>query len=115
MANRFFADDFSLVSLIMIQDPDTPDKIIEDIRAVIESNPGEEEVLLGGLPFITYSIQGSIKSDMTLLIPLALLLMVAMLYSFFREWKGVIMPFIIVAMSIILSYGLMALLAGKFR
>lgn len=113
MANRFFSDDFSLVSLIMIQDPDTPDTIIEDIRAVIESNPGEEEVLIGGLPFITYSIQGSIKSDMTLLIPLALILMVAMLYSFFREWRGVIMPFIIVAMSIILAYGLMALLGWK--
>jgi predicted RND superfamily exporter protein len=50
---------------------------------------------------------------MILLIPLALVLMIAMLYSFFREWKGVIMPFVIVVMSIVLSFGLMALLGWK--
>jgi predicted RND superfamily exporter protein len=113
MADRFFADDFSLVSVILAKDPDAPDEIIEEIREVISAHPGEEEVLLGGLPFITYSIKGNIKSDMSLLIPLALVLMVGMLYSFFREWRGVLMPFLIVAMSIILSFGLMALLGWK--
>jgi predicted RND superfamily exporter protein len=113
MADRFFADDFSLVSVILAKDPDAPDEIIEKIREVISSHPGEDEVLLGGLPFITYSIKGNIKSDMSLLIPIALVLMVGMLYSFFREWRGVLMPFLIVAMSIILSFGLMALLGWK--
>ncbi len=113
MASRFFADDFSLVSMILIKNTDTPDTIIEEIEEVLSGHPGEEEVLMGGLPFITYSIKGNIRSDMSLLVPLALILMVAMLYSFFREWRGVIMPFIIVAMSIIMSFGLMALLGWK--
>ncbi|MGW8317058.1 MAG: efflux RND transporter permease subunit [Bacteroidales bacterium] len=113
MASRFFADDFSLVSMILIKNADTPDTIIEEIQHTLDKHPGKEEVLLGGLPFITYSIKGNIKSDMSLLIPLALILMVAMLYSFFREWRGVILPFIIVAMSIIMSFGLMALLGWK--
>jgi predicted RND superfamily exporter protein len=113
MASRFFADDFSLVSMILIKDADTPDTIVAQIEEILARHPGDEEVLLGGLPYITYSIKGNIISDMSLLVPLALILMVAMLYSFFREWRGVILPFIIVAMSIIMSFGLMALLGWK--
>ena len=97
MASRFFADDFSLVSMMLIKNADTPDTIIDQIEEVLATHPGDEEVLLGGLPYITYSIKGNIISDMSLLVPLALILMVVMLYSFFREWRGVILPFIIVA------------------
>ena len=80
---------------------------------MIAWHPGNEEVLIGGLPYIRYSISGNIRSDMMVLVPLALLLMVGMLYFFFREWKGVFMPFIIVAMSIIISFGVMALLGWQ--
>lgn len=110
MASRFFAKDFSLVSLILTKNQDTPDTVIEELRAVIDQHPGDEEVLIGGLPFIRYSISGNIRSDMIVLVPLALILMVTMLYFFFRQWRGVLLPFIIVAMSIILSFGVMALL-----
>jgi len=110
MASRFFAEDFSLVSLILTKNSDTPDTVIEELRAVIDQHPGNEEVLMGGLPFIRYSISGNIRSDMLVLVPLALVFMVTMLYFFFRQWRGVFLPFIIVAMSIILSFGVMALL-----
>ena len=113
MASRFFSEDFSLVSLILTKNTDTPDAIIEEIQAVIDQHPGNEEVLIGGLPYILYSISGNIKSDMKVLVPLALLLMVGMLYFFFREWKGVYLPFIVVAMSIVISFGVMALLGWQ--
>lgn len=113
MANRFFSDDFSLVSLILSKDKEAPDVVIEDLKAVVAEFPGDEEVLMGGLPFIRYSISGNIKSDMIILVPLALVLMVGMLYFFFRDWKGVLMPFTVVAMSIVLSFGVMALLGWK--
>ncbi len=113
MASRFFSKDFSLVSIILTKNTDTPDSVIEEIQAVIDQHPGSEEVLIGGLPYILYSISGNIKSDMRVLVPLALLLMVGMLYFFFREWKGVYMPFIVVAMSIVISFGVMALLGWQ--
>jgi hypothetical protein len=113
MARRFFSEDFSLVSLILTKNTDTPDAVIEEIQAVIDQHPGNEEVLIGGLPYILYSISGNIRSDMRVLVPLALLLMVGMLYFFFREWKGVYMPFIVVAMSIVISFGVMALLGWQ--
>jgi predicted RND superfamily exporter protein len=113
MTNRFFSEDFSLVSLVLIKNTKTPDKIIDDIKGIVADHPGSEEVLLGGLPFIRYSIEGNILTDLIVLLPIAMFLMVFMLYFSFREWKGVFMPFLIVLMSIILSFGLMAFLGWK--
>jgi predicted RND superfamily exporter protein len=113
MASRFFSEDFSLVSLVLTKSLDTPDTVIDEIRAVIDGHPGEEEVFIGGLPYIRYSISGNIKSDMMVLVPLALILMVGMLYFFFREWKGVYMPFLVVSMSIVISFGVMAILGWQ--
>jgi hydrophobe/amphiphile efflux-3 (HAE3) family protein len=113
MAGRFFSDDFTLVSLILSKNLQTPDTIIEVIQEVIAGHPGSEEVLIGGLPFIRYSISGNIKSDLILLVPLGLVLMVLMLYFSFREWQGVFLPFIVVVMSVIMSFGVMALLGWQ--
>ncbi len=113
MTNRFFSEDFSLVSLVLIKNTETPDIIIDEIKEVIAANPGKEETLLGGMPFIRHSISGNILNDLIVLLPIALFLMVFMLYFSFREWKGVFMPFLIVLMSIILSFGLMAFFGWK--
>jgi predicted RND superfamily exporter protein len=113
MTDRFFSEDFSLVSLVLIKNTRTPDKIIDEIKGIVANHPGSEEVLLGGLPFIRYSIEGNILTDLIVLLPIAMFLMVFMLYFSFKEWKGVFMPFLIVLMSIILSFGLMAFLGWK--
>lgn len=109
MARRFFSEDFSLTSLVLIKNTSTTDLIIDEIKEVVSNHPGEEEMLLGGLPFIRYSIEGNIMKDLIFLLPLAMILMVGMLYFSFKEWKGVFMPFVIVLMSIILSFGTMSL------
>lgn len=110
MAQRFFADDFTLVSLILTKNNEVSDLIIDDLKDIVEGHPGNENVLIGGLPFIRYSISGNIKRDLVFLVPLALVLMVLMLFFSFREWKGVFIPFVIVVMSCILSFGIMAFL-----
>ena len=115
MASRFFAvDDFSVVSMILLTDSQySDDLLIKGIREVIKNHPGPEEVLLGGMPYIRYSITQSIDHDLAILLPVAILLMVAMLYISFKEWKGIIMPFVIVIMSMMLSFGVMALLGWQ--
>ncbi len=115
MASRFFyVDDFSLVSLILIKNSQWSDKLmIDKINNVLANNPGPEKVMMGGLPYIRYAISENIKKDMLVLLPVALILMVIMLYASFREWKGVLMPFIVVIMSMILSFGVMALLGWQ--
>ena len=87
MASRFFSlEDFTIVSLILIKDSQYPDDLlIHDIQEVINNHPGPEEVLMGGLPFVRYSISENINHDLIILLPVALLLMVLMLYFSFRE------------------------------
>ena len=108
MAGSFFSEDYSLVSIVLTKNTKTPDTIIDAIKGVVQSTPGDEEILIGGLPFIRHSIAGNIQKDLVLLLPIAMLLMIGMLFFSFREWKGVFMPFIIVVMSIILAFGVMA-------
>jgi uncharacterized protein len=115
MASRFFAvDDFSVVSIVLLTDSQySDDLLIKGIQNVIKDHPGPEEVLLGGMPYIRYSISQSINHDLAILLPAAILLMVVMLYISFKEWKGIFMPFIIVIMSLIVSFGVMALLGWQ--
>ncbi len=75
LASRFFADDFSVVSFIVIKEQSYSDQtLIENIQTIINETPGDEEVLLGGLPYIRYSISGNIKKDIVYLLPLAIIL-----------------------------------------
>lgn len=114
MASRFFVDDYSLASIILMKAPACSDNlVIEDIQNVISNSPGSEEVILGGMPYVRYSISGNINKDLKLLLPMAMLLMIFMLYFSFKEWKGVFLPFTIVVISMVLSFGVMALLSWK--
>jgi len=108
MASSFFSKDRSLVSIVLTKNTKTPDTVIDDIKEIIKKHQGNEEVLIGGLPFIRYSIAGNIQKDLIVLLPIALLLMIGMLFFSFQEWRGVFMPFVIVVMSIILAFGIMA-------
>lgn len=114
LASRFFADDFSVVSFIIIKEQSYSDKtLIDNIHNVVAAVPGEEEVFFGGLPYIRYSISDNIRKDIVFLLPLAIGLMLFMLFFSFREWKGVFIPLLIVVMSIALSFGLMAFLGWQ--
>jgi len=115
MASPFFAvEDFSVVSLMLMKNLEVSNKLlIEKIDSVVISNPGPEEVLLGGMPYVRYSINKNINKDLAVLLPVALMLMIIMLYTAFRERKGVLLPFVVVVMSLILSFGVMALLEWK--
>ncbi len=115
MAESFFSkDDFSVVSLLLIKDSQISDDIlIGQIDSVIHITPGAEEVLLGGLPYVRYSISENINKDLAVLLPIALLLMILMLRVSFKEWKGVFLPFLVVIMSMIFSFGVMALLGWQ--
>lgn len=115
MALPFFSkDDFSVASLMLIKDSNISDELlINQIDSVITVHPGPEEVFLGGLPYVRYSISKYINKDLAVLLPIALLLMVFMLFISFKEWKGVFLPFIVVIMSMAFSFGVMALLGWQ--
>lgn len=111
MGQRFVSSDLTATAIILTKSNEIEDQdIITAIKKVIENHPGKEKIYIGGLSYIRQSIKSYISKDLITLLPTALILMILMLYHSFKEWKGVVLPFIVVILSILFSFGFMALL-----
>ncbi len=108
--------DFSLTAVIALLKTDVEDSfIVGEVTKLIEENPGGEEVIIGGLPYTRVMVARSIQGDLRKLIPLALLIMLVFLFICFKQLRGVILPFIVVVMSIIVSIGMVPLVGWKIQ
>ncbi len=87
--------------------------ILAEIDSVIKDNPGSAEVYFGGLPYIRKAIMKDVRRDGLTLVPIALIIMLGFLWLAFREWKGMVLPFTIVILSIAFAMGLTPLLGWK--
>ncbi|MDP2423620.1 MAG: MMPL family transporter [Bacteroidales bacterium] len=100
-------EDFTY-TLLMLTPTDITD--IETFRLINEKLtefPGDERIMMAGDPYLRYEVQQKATRDLTILLPIGLLVMIVFLYLSFREKRGVLLPLAVVAMSIILSMGLM--------
>ncbi|MCK4296014.1 MAG: RND family transporter [Candidatus Marinimicrobia bacterium] len=75
---------------------------------------GPEQIHIAGMPLTRHEITNTMQSDMKMLFPFGIVLMIFLLVFCFRSWIGAFLPFIVVIMSIINMIGLMALLGIKF-
>jgi uncharacterized protein len=66
-----------------------------------------------GLPYIRIMMSKKVKEELLLFITLTLIIASILLFFFFKSLKAVIFPMIIVALSVIWSMGLLALLGFK--
>jgi hypothetical protein len=109
------SEDFRYTTIIVNAAEEVSDEdIIEEIEKIINLNPGPESVYLNGLPYLRYEVQRKATRDLAILFPLGLLIMLLFLYISFREFRGVLLPFSVVLMSIALAMGLMPLLGWDF-
>ncbi|PKQ61435.1 RND transporter [Labilibaculum filiforme] len=114
MGQRFVSQDLTATAIILSKSTKVDDNVIvKEIESVIENNPGTENVYIGGLAYVRQSIKSYIKHDLITLLPGAIILMLLMLYFSFREWKGVFIPFVVVILSIVFSFGLMAIIGWE--
>jgi hydrophobe/amphiphile efflux-3 (HAE3) family protein len=108
--------DFTLTAVIALLKTDVEDNfIVGEVKKLIEENPGDEEVVIGGLPNTRDVAARSIQGDFRKLIPLALLIMLVFLFICFRQLRGVLLPFAVVVMSILVSIGIIPLLGWKIH
>jgi hypothetical protein len=91
----------------------TDNNVLQKIETLISEIPGEEIIHIGGMPAIRARINEEVRKDMSLLLPGGLFVMLIMLYIFFKQLRGVLLPFIVVMMSIIIGMGLIPLLGWK--
>ncbi len=108
------SDDFTMSAIILLIDESIKkDEFLQEVKQILEKNPGNEEVFLGGLPYIAAVISKAMSRDMMVLLPMALVIMLFMLYFFFKQKRGVILPFSVVIMSIIITMGMFPLFGWK--
>jgi hydrophobe/amphiphile efflux-3 (HAE3) family protein len=105
------SEDFRMTSIIATIEPGVvDDDIILAIEDVLAAHPGPEQTYIGGLPYIKACIAMEIAREFKLLMIIGLSIMLVMLYIFFREIRGVLLPFVVVVLSIVFAMGLMPLL-----
>jgi predicted RND superfamily exporter protein len=73
---------------------------------------GEGECFFTGMPAETYFINQFVGRDLATLVPVALLLILAILFFSFRSWQGVVFPMLVVVVSTVWLFGLIGFLSS---
>lgn len=114
LARRFIAADFSTSALIVTRSPDSDDGAFTEGLRELGSRHAHGGVLhYGGQAFLRQSVKHYIQRDLLLLMPLSLTVMLLLLYFSFREWKGVLLPFLMVVLSLVIAFGFMGLMSWE--
>lgn len=110
------SEDFTVTAVIALLKSDVLDDfIVSEVEKLVKNNPGPEEVIIGGLPNLRVQVAKSIGSDLRRFLPLGLLIMLIFLYICFKQMRGVLLPFFVVIMTIVVSMGLIPLLGWKIQ
>ncbi len=108
------SEDFTMAAIIAdVNASSTDSKVLTTVKAILYDIPGDETVYMGGMPAIRARITNDVQRDLSLLLPAGLLIMLIMLFLFFKQIRGVLLPFIVVIMSIIFGMGFIPLLGWK--
>lgn len=100
------------VTLIMCRLSDGVDKVkvAREIKKVVDAENLKEKVYFGGLPFQMIDMNEMIIDDLKILTPLVGLVIVIILFLSFKNIRGVVIPFLAVALSVVWTFGTMAIL-----
>ncbi|BDU51602.1 efflux RND transporter permease subunit [Haliovirga abyssi] len=110
------SSDFKSTAIIAILKPNSDDeKILSSIDKILKKYPGNEKIEIGGVPVSRAVTSEYMKTDMRKFLPAGLLIMLIFLFFCFRSISGVLLPFIIVVMSIIVSVGIIPILGWKIQ
>ena len=110
------SEDFSATAVIAQLKSNVNDQFIStEIKKVVESTPGDESVIYGGMPFVRVSVASDMKNDMRQFLPYGLLIMLLFLFICFRQLRGVLLPFAVVIMSIIVGMSLVPIFGWKIH
>lgn len=110
------ARDFSAISAIAMLGSDATDtETMAAVQQVIDDNPGPGEVVIGGAPDVRTHLSEDIRGDFRRFLPVGLLVVLGFLYACFRQLRGVLLPFFVVVMSVIVAMGLIPMMGWKVQ
>ncbi len=83
---------------------DAAEKVLAERRP-----PENTRIYFGGMPFLIFNMTLLITDNLTLLVPLMVLILIATLYLGFRHWAGVVFPMLVVIISVVWVVGFMGM------
>ena len=83
---------------------DAAEKVLAEHRP-----PEHTRIYFGGMPFLIFNMTLLITDNLTLLVPLMVLILIATLYLGFRHWAGVVFPMLVVIISVVWVVGFMGM------
>jgi len=108
------SEDFTkTVFILKVAQGTSDDEVVNIIDNILKEFPGNEAIYKGGTPYLRVQVNADISKDMFVLMPLGLLIMIIFLLLSFREPARVILPFLVVSMSIIISLGFFPLMGWE--
>lgn len=81
-----------------------------NIEKTINAEENGDQLYMAGRPVIEVSSGLNALKDIQVMIPLLLLTLGGMLYLFYRTWRGVMIPMLVISCAVIWTMGTMALL-----
>jgi len=110
------ARDFTAASAIAMLKADAIDsEVAAAVDAVIASVEGPATISVGGMPSVRDNVSNDIRSDLRRFVPIGLLLVLGFLYACFRRLRGVLLPFSVVVMSVVIAMGLIPAFGWKVQ
>ncbi|MBW2638029.1 MAG: MMPL family transporter, partial [Deltaproteobacteria bacterium] len=88
------------------------DPIVREVKEIITGHDGLD-ITITGVPVVNISMHNYMQSDMFILTPIVLLVVIFVFYFNFRSVRGVILPFFTLGMAELWLFGLMGYLGYK--
>ncbi|MDR2471546.1 MAG: MMPL family transporter [Treponema sp.] len=115
------SDDFSSTQILVPMNvpaedagrPEVVDRFIRVRDIAREMFAGQAEVYVTGIPVISATINEAVRSDLTLLVPLVIIVVLLVLFFSFRRLSSVVLPLLTVVIATVWSMGAMPLFNVK--
>jgi hypothetical protein len=89
--------------------------IVEAVKSVVSKYEDRFKIYIAGSSVVMDTFKRSMKQDMKTFMRLAIITIGFCLFIMFRRLSGVIIPLFVVAMSLIATFGIMAIIGVKFK
>lgn len=93
--------------LLKIANGASDQEVMQKVNEILSKHPGNEKVLINGLPYLRNETNVKIGHDIMILLPIALLVMIIFLLISFREFRGVWLPISVVIISTVVSMAIL--------
>ncbi len=106
--NLLSADKKTTVLTLLLEDVTTKDRIIESVEEIIAREGQGSSLYQIGMPLVSKALGEYTKKDFLRLPPITFLVIAVILFCFFRNFRGVLVPTGSVLVALIWTFGLMA-------